>query len=54
MYGFSFIDTDNPQDNMGTIFIPLYHFYLLTIIDTFICSLVPEIATLYFQLQQHM
>ena len=38
--GFSFTDTDDPQDiriREGTIFNPLYHFHPLTGIETCIC-----------------
>ena len=42
---FSFADS---EDNMGrekTIFIPLYHIYTLTNIQTFICSFASEMTT---------
>ena len=42
---FSFADS---EDNMGrekTIFIPLYHIYLLTNIQTFICSFASQMTT---------
>ena len=45
--GFSFTDTDNSQDSRGregTFFIPLYHFRLLTNIQTFMCNFAREMT----------
>ena len=46
---FSFADS---EDNMGrekTIFIPLYHIYLFTNIQTFICGFASQMTTLNFE-----
>ena len=49
--GFSLTDTDNSQDSRGregTFFIPLYHFHLLTNIQTFMCNFAREMTITYF------
>ena len=49
--GFSFTDTDDSQDSREgrePSFIPLYHFHLLTNIETFICNFVCEMTITCF------
>ena len=49
--GFSFTDTGDSLDSRGkerTIFVPLYHFHLLTRIHSFICNFACDMTTRYF------
>ena len=46
-----FTDNDDSQDSRGRegpFFTPLYHFHLLTNIETFICNFACEMTIKYF------
>ena len=40
--------TDDSQNSRGPPFVPLYHFHLLTNIETFICNFACELIITYF------
>ena len=48
VFFFSFTDTHDSKGKEGTCFIPLYHFYMLRDIQTFICNFACEMTTTYF------
>ena len=48
---FSFVDTDDSHENKereGIISIHLYHFYLITKIQEFICSFAFKVTTFFY------